>query len=320
MEINLEELRQELNFVGQKKAIKWFNQDLTENLFFMSVIKQLIAKRELLGYKTTLRNVLYSIFPATEYLYDKTGKKSRQAFNYDHSWMGIVNVNIGIDKFTDLAAKGTQGNIPQRAAVIIDYLAKNNKLSFGQNNIIELGCAGGVLGLIFENCQTLDWEKYTWCQKEPELSEESFFNYTGYDINIPNRDYLPFFIWDEDKRKKLIDINRDFKLNGNIILQNIETFLQGEIKAEAPTFIITSYVMYQLPNAVDIYNEIMKKVANTDNLHWLDLSRNDDSLDFLFGKNFFKRGINYLSHDGVPKIQAINGSDDWVNWQEVEIK
>lgn len=319
MELDLKELRHELDFVGQRKGIPWFNRSLSTDIFFLGLVKQIIARRNLAGHKTTLRNVLYSIFPATEYLYDRTGKNSRRAFSSDYGWKGIVNINIGTEKLTKLAAKGTQGNIPQRAAVIIDYLTKANKLASGQNNIIELGCAGGNLGIIFEQAKILDWEKYSWCQKVPEIKEDSFFNYTGYDISIPARNYVPFFIWDEDKRRRLIAFNKDLSLKGNIILQDINTFLEGNIKAEVPTFILTSYIMYQLPNAVDIYNKIMEKVFKTANLYWIDLSRNDDSLDFLFGNNFFMRGINYLSFNGVPKMEAINCSDDWSDWIEVKI-
>lgn len=315
MEINENLLSAELDFVGKTKKIDWFNSNLTKDPFFLDLLREIKEKRESLKKpKTTIRNILYSLFPASEFLFDSSGETSREVFEEYESWKNFVGAYL--ERFVDLAVNGTQGNIPQRAAVVIDLINQLNATG-KPVKIIELGCSGGALGMVFENYQKLFYsdccQDYFWLKKIPE-NKNHFFSYEGYDLNIPQKDFAPFFLWDLEKREKTKKFLNDFQLQGKIHQKNLEEFFKQGEGIEEDTFILTSYLLYQLSEPAKICDQITNLTSKNKNLFWLDLSKKEKKLEFFLGG---QERINYLSLNGKQQFQAIDSSDDWANWTRI---
>lgn len=315
MEINENLLSAELDFVGKTKKIDWFNSNLAKDLFFLDLLGKIQKKRKFLGKpETTVRNILYSLFPASEFLFDSSGETSREVFAEYESWKSFVGAYS--ENFIELAVNGTQGNIPQRAAVVIDLI---NQLNITEKpiKIIELGCSGGALEMVFENYQNLFYsdfcQDYFWLKKIPE-NKNCLFSYEGYDLNIPQKNYAPFFLWDLEKREKTKKFLNDFQLQGEIHQKNLEEFFKQGEKIEENTFILTSYLLYQLDEPAKICDQITNLTSKNKNLFWLDLSKKEKKLEFLLRG---EERINYLSCNGKQQLQAIDSSDDWANWTRI---
>ena len=313
--IDQELLSAELDFVGKTKKIAWFNRDLVKDDFLLDLLGKIQQKRKELGKpETTIRNILYSIFPASEFLFDSSGEDSREVFQDYFCWKSFAGL-YGKD-LIELAVNGTQGNIPQRAAVIIDTIANQN-FPEEEIKIIELGCSGGALGMVFENYQNLFnpdcCQDYFWLKKIPE-NKKHVFSYEGYDLNIPQKNYAPFFLWDLEQRKKTKKFLDDFELQGKIHQKNLDEFIKQAKTIKKNTIILTSYLLYQLSKPEKICEQIIELIIKNNNVFWIDLSRKEKKLDFLLTG---QERINYLSFNGTTLYQAINSSDDWADWIRV---
>lgn len=315
MDIN--KLTEELIFVGKIKKLSWFNESLINKRWFVDLIIDIANKKN-----TTLRNILYSLFPIVEYLHSTKCKNNDTVFSSYQKWAKFIKGNSDI--IINLAANfSTQGNIPQRAAIIIDYLNHQNITKEGNNIIIELGCSYGLLGIVFENTNKLFVDnncklakEYFWLKKMPMINPKIKFNYFGYEINIPPKKFVPFCVWDKNKRKKVNKFINNFLLEGIIFGQSIESFLEtNNLLSTSPIIIITSFVLYHFPNPEFIINSLLRKIKS--NIHWIDLSRNKN-LPLIFNNHKHCRpNWIYLSYNGVPVAEIRNGSDDCPNWEYI---
>lgn len=300
----------DLDYIGQKKGISWFNGSLVNDQFFARLLIDIRTKRQRLQYpETTNWNLPYAMFPATDYLC------GRGAFKDYQTWQQAITDNL--TEFITLVAQGTQYNIPQRAIVILDYLFKYLVTANSANNIVELGCSGGAMGLVFENYQEIIWEKYFWLKHYPGIVPAKF-DYQGCDLNIPDQNYLPYFFWNLSERAKVKNLLADFKLKGKIVQQSLTEYLDKLVLTNTPTFIITSYLLSQTDNPKMIYQQIMQKLnEHPGRLFWLDLSRKEEKLTCIFStNNLYADDTHYLSINGIPKIESLTGSD-WANWKEI---
>ena len=89
----------------------------------------------------------------------------------------------------------------------------------------------------------------------------------------------------------------------------------NRVVSSEPVIFLTAFVMYQLLSPQTMIQKILGLVHAHENVHWLDLSRNN-SLDCLF-KNVKALNENhiYLSHNGRQVAHVINGSDDCPDWE-----
>ncbi len=309
----MEKIKQELTFVGQRKKVDWFNSRLADNEWFRKLVEQIKQRRP----QTSWRNIFYSLFPISEYLKEKyeDGADILASFN---NWQRFIKNNQA--EFVSLVAKhGTQGNIPQRAAIMIDYLSRQMLIK-KDNLIIELGCAQGLIGQVFKNYNYFltkpNKEKYFWLKREPQLPPlGTRFDYIGCELLPPPMELVPFFVQDRDKREKLKAFIQAIEKGSLIFKQSLDDFLATTyLNPQRSTIIITSFVLYQFDQPEKIYRLLLQKIRG--NIHWLDLSRNS-KLSCLFetGNSKLKKNWIYLSHNGKPVAEIIDGSDDCPNWR-----
>ena len=310
--MNIDKLKEELRFVGKIKKINWFNESLIKEICLLDLIADIKSRRN-----TTLRNIVYSLFPVTEYLSKENFKDKHSVFLDQETWLNFVKNNQ--DLIINLAVSfSTQGNIPQRAAVVLDFINRHEIVAKGNNIIIELGCSNGLLGIVLENTRLFFEDsqesiKYFWLKKIPKVDFETKYTYIGYEKNIPPKKLLPYFIWDKDKREKTKKFIDAFDLQGVILEQSIESFLRTRIVSSSPIIILTSFVLYHFTNTDYIINKIKDKLKS--NVHWLDLSRNRDLPNIFLKQNNYRKDWVYLSYNGVPVAEIKDGSDDCPNWR-----
>jgi len=310
MNISRESLEKELDWAGERRQTPWFDRRLLQEDWFEFLIQSVFA----LNPQITLRNFCYSILPTVEYIAFKQGLAEREVVCSIESLRSFLSNQSGsTETLAKIVAKhGTQGNIPQRAVVILDYLHNSGILTLGMNKVVELGCSGGLVG-----CAMVNWSKivldgkaeyYFWLKrKTPNLLPDRQINYIGYDKSLPPYDLLPFFIRDSHKRQKVLMFAKDFGGSVSIREETLEQYLNRS--NGIPAIIITSFVLYHLRDISKIYTSLIEKVR--EGYHWIDLSRNS-GLDCLFEGGYVPNHV-YLSYNGKPVVKIIDGSDDCPN-------
>lgn len=316
----MENLAQELDFVGSRKRLPWFTRDLLKQPGFTNLVEDVKEKRR----ETSLRNILYSLLPISEYVAMLKGEAFDRTCG-EEAWLRLLEENAYLIR--NLAVKyGTQGNIPQRAAIILDYFHKCKLLSNGCATVVELGCSAGLIGTVLCSSERLFLrqggslaKEYFWLKREPKVRSTYNITYKGYDRTLPLKELIPFFVWDEDKRGKVSAFVETFPQKGVLFEKTFDDALEGVEQARESfetVFILTSFVLYQLTQPNDLVQKIMKLVYNIGNVHWLDLSRND-GLQCLFRSSALIPGQVYLSHNGNQVARVVNGSDDCPDWTYV---
>jgi hypothetical protein len=314
-----ENLMDELDFVGARKKIPWFTRDLTRHVDFKKFVLSIQKKRK----DTTIRTTLYSLFPLSEYVAFLHGlevdfKKG------ERQWVHMVLGHAR--EIQNLVVKyGTQGNVPQRAAIILDYFERIRMLPQASATVVELGCSAGLLGMtlcqseeLFVRHNGLLAKEYFWLKRMPHITVPYDITYIGYDKVIPPLDLVPFFVWDTERRKKVASFARTFKTKGVLFEKPFDPLLDvRRIESQVPVIFLTAFVMYQLARPEELQRKIMGLVHTHKNVHWLDLSRNSN-LECLFGKCDASKLVQdhvYLSHNSVPVAHVIHGSDDCPDWE-----
>ncbi len=314
-----ENLKEELDFVGARKSVPWFTRDLARNLDFKELIQNIQKKRK----DSTIRTIHYSLFPLSEYVaflhgFEISFKKGQK------EWLRVVLENS--HEIESLATRyGTQGNIPQRAAIVLDYFERARMLPKAKATVVELGCSAGLLGTtlcmskeLFLQHNGLLAKEYFWLRRTPHITVPYNITYIGYDKALPPLDLVPFFVWDTERREKVASFARMFKSKGVLFEKSFDPLLDVKrIESKEPVIFLTAFVLYQLAKPEDLQRKIMGLVHTHKNVHWLDLSRNSN-LECLFG-NFddlkLVQNHVYLSHNSVPVAHIIHGSDDCPDWE-----
>jgi hypothetical protein len=313
-----ENLKKELDFVGARKKVPWFSKDLLKYSDFKELIQNIQKRRK----DVTVRTTLYSLFPLSEYVAYLHGcevdfKKGERV------WMDMVLKYAR--EIQTLAVKfGTQGNVPQRAAIILDHFERARMLPQGSAVVVELGCSAGLVGTtlclsdeLFVRHNGLLAKEYFWLKRMPHITMPYDITYIGYDRVIPPLDLIPFFIWDREKRGKVSAFAKAFKTKGILFEKPFDPLLDvRRIESQVPVIFVTAFVMYQLAHPEVLQRKLMGLVHTHKNVHWLDLSRNSN-LECIFGSDSerYVEDHVYLSHNGVPVAHVVNGSDDCPDWE-----
>lgn len=311
-------LKKELDYVGERKKVKWFSRDLLKNIKFVKLVNRIQQKRNV-----TFRTTLYSLFPFSEYVAYCKGVEIDFIKGPD-SWMNLVLENSVL--IESLAVKyGNQGNIPQRAGIILDYLERSRLLTSASATIIELGCSSGLVGValcmtdeLFVKHDGLLAKEYFWLKRFPVITTPYDITYIGYDQVIPPTELVPFFVWDKDKRKKVSAFIKNAKTKGVLFEKKFDSLVDVKrVVSDKPVIFLTAFVMYQLIHPEELMRKILGLVHMHENVHWLDLSRNNN-LSNLFRdktKNALIENHVYLSHNGEQVAHIVNGSDDCPDWE-----
>jgi hypothetical protein len=317
-------LDQEIDFVGKKKKIPWFTRDLRKNKCFNNLVADIQKEKK----ETSVRNILYSLLPISEYV-ASTKRRKFDRVNGKDAWLKLLAEEGGLIRSLSVRY-GTQGNIPQRAAIILDYLAECGILPGTNLTVVELGCSAGLLGRVFCSSKKIFLrqkgelaKKFFWLQRYPRVFEDCVIRYVGYDHILPSPVLIPFYVWDKDKREKVLKFMDAFPQQGEVHEKSFIAALKSLMWVEGfekfePIVILTSFVLYQLNEPEKLIQSIASKVSSIANVHWLDLSRNS-GLESVFGVH--EKTMNlvpdhvYLSHNGVPVAHVINGSDDCPDWE-----
>jgi len=292
-------------FVRSVRGIAWLNQELSNNRNFWKLIADIQGR----GKSMTVRNVLYSMLCVADFL----GVSARDTETFDE-WFRLVGDKL--DRLVQLSSKGTQGNIPQRAAIVLDYIARN----MNQNKsltIVELGCSGGLLGRVFAHAHKIFsdeyFHQYFWLKRIPAVPEKPIY-YIGCDQERPDNQLLPFYVWNLEQRKKTALFMRDYPSSGIFMHMSIEHFLENHLRfVTGDIVLLTSFVLYQINDASFVKN-ITRVTKRNSCIEWIDLSR---AQDFPYNKsryNLRERWV-HLFHNGVPRARIINGSDDCPDWE-----
>ncbi len=324
----LSNLEEELNFVGDKKKLSWFNSALVDNFHFTRLVSEVYQARP----DTSLRNVLYSIPPLCEYVASLKGRTLDRSNGTDE-WTLLFEENRQL--ISKLAVRhGTQGNIPQRAAIVLDYLHVGGLIPDGTATVFELGCSAGLLGTALCTAQKLFSrsngcslaKEYFWLKRMPKIKNSHNISYRGYDRMVPPRKLVPFYVWDLKQRAKVARFANSFGQKGDLREGSFEDALRDirEADQRERIIILTSFVLYQLRNPELLVQDILDLVHMRGNVHWIDLSRNS-GLNCLFQEQAVLQGDRavvdlvpnhiYLSHNGFPVAKVINGTDDCPDWE-----
>jgi len=310
---------EEVVFVGLKRKIPWFNKDLARNKTFARFVHDVCKERE----GTSLRTILYSILPLVEYVASTEGVVLDR-INDKKKWLHFIKEKE--DVIRNLAIRyGTQGNVPQRAAIILDYLYEKKILPEEKGVVYELGCSAGFLGSVLCSPHRFFVEdggalarRLFWLKRMPRVYEFHDVRYEGFDRVLPDPEIVPYYVWDEDRREQVKDFAQ------MKILKRVQLFectfdkAFSRLKRNMPetAIILTSFMFYQLTDPVHLIEKILNEVSSGD-VHWLDLSRNN-GLECIFGEsptnNLIPNHV-YLSHNGTPVAHIVNGSDDCPDWE-----
>lgn len=289
-----------------------FVAELYTDKIFMNFFERLESSRN------TLTKLL-SIFPALEYVQYRTNKK---LYSLDYSYLyaskeNFLNALEGkkreVARF--VTEYGTQGSIPQRAFMILSFIHDYQLVPRGKKlRIIEIGCAAGSLGKVFMNYHELinhpDFDHMFWIIDKTKLPRSFNTEYIGFDVKIPPHELLPYFVWDKEKRQKVrLFVENTKHLSIETREENAFHYLDTYCPHDdIETVILTSFMFYQIPKKL----EFIKKI-NHYGFHWIDISRNRNDIPHLVG---YKNGYCYLSLNGLPKRQVLDGSDDCPNWTD----
>lgn len=303
-----EQLLQDVLFVGTLRKISWLKAETCQKSDFLQLLRDIQSRGDL----KSIRNVLYSMLCVAEFLDIPT--RTVETFSEWYGYMGEKK-----EQLIELASKGTQGNIPQRAAIVLDYMARYIQPK-KPITIVELGCSGGLLGEVFVGAQQVfaheDPPSYFWLRKVPQIPKVSLA-YIGCDQEDPDESLLPFYIWDEGKRTQVQEFIRRFPRECRRVIISIDQFLNREVSnIEGDILFLTSFVLYQMDDAQLFVRKLLERVQENAAVHWVDLSR---ARDFLIVSDLqMQQNRVYLFHNGKPQARVIDGSDDCPNWAYLE--
>jgi hypothetical protein len=310
-------LADELDFVGNRKRLAWFNSSLANNPWLVRMVDEIVSRRQ----GTSVRNILYGLFPLSEYLADQASYGTT-LFGTEAMWLAFAVPNERA--LIELSVRyGTQGNIPQRAAIISDYALRKGLLHGEATQVVELGCSAGLLGRFLCHQQLLLssaalMQRYFWLKRLPLRKQNHTFNYTGVDVAIPPDDLVPYFVQDHEKRAKTKLFVREVLSGGELVVDALEDYLLriGSMRTSDIMLLVTAFVLYHFEQPESAINVLLDVVHAHHNIHWLDLSRNA-GLNTLYRdyERHLVPNYVYLSDNGVPVAQIVNGSDDCPNWK-----
>lgn len=307
-------IAEEFRFVGERKKLPWFTGELVDN----DALTHIIRTVKYLKPEMSLRTVLYALFPITEYYAHDEGvaldRKDKQ------QWLDFIGLHRSA-LARCIAQYGVQGNIPQRAAIVLDYFTQSNLLKNDTATVIELGCSAGLLGTALCRSEELfggdvrSLKNHFWLQRVPSM-RRYHIDYFGFDQCIPPLDLVPYFVWDKDMREKITSFILTYEQSGEVRRKDAYAVL-GDFSVcnDTSVVILTSFFLYQFLHPEKMVKKLRRIVQTNDTVHWLDLSRNRE-LPCVFGKgNALLPDHVYLSHNGTPVAHVINGSDDCPDWE-----
>ncbi|MBP9749417.1 MAG: DUF2332 family protein [Candidatus Pacebacteria bacterium] len=309
-------LAEELDFVGLKKKLPWLNRTCGQDPWFVELIEVVRT----LNPSLSIRNILYALIPHSEHV---ASVKTDDTFASYECWKSFMCKNEE-RMVRRLARHGTQGNLPQRAAILLDYLHHMHPVPIRSVCLVEFGCSAGLLGRVCLNARELfdppTAERFFWLARLPRIGQVHVCSYVGVDRVIPSEDMVPYFIRDLEKREKIRRFMNEYSCAGDLREQTIEEYLahERETRDSVSTVYITSFMLYQFSNPAPIALRLQARCEGRDDRHWLDLSRAevlagafDDSAYTLDPTHI------YLRHNGVPVAHVIGGSDDCPNWEYI---
>lgn len=302
----------ELAFVGARKKVPWF-QTLAEDPYLIRFVEE--AQKGLP--QTTLRTILYCLFAMSRYVAERH-RWRRDVFSTPASWQRFAHSYL--DEVIRLAATyGTQGNIPQRAGMVLDCARYLGLLSGARTRIIELGCSSGECGKAFVHHAYLFRrsvrERYFWVTRVPVVPVRHGIEYIGVDRVLPPPVIVPYFLEDRAQREKVARFVREVTFEGRLIESTAEAYLQRGIDyGHGTTLLVTSFVLYQLTDPGPLIALLREAVhLSRGSVHWLDISRNR-GLEMIFADTGAISDHVYLSHNGTLVARVLDGSDDCPNW------
>lgn len=306
-------LADELAFVGARKRVPWF-QTLTEDPDLVRFVEEVQKGLP----QATLRTVLYCLFAISRYVADRHRWRS-DVFLAPASWQRFARTHL--DEVIHLAATyGTQGNIPQRAAMVLDCARYCGLLNGPRTRVIELGCASGQCGKAYVHHAYLfrkpgPRKRYFWLTRLPFVPAGHGIEYLGVDRVIPPHDLVPYFVEDRVQRGKVARFVREVTFEGRLVESTAEAYLQGGIdRRRGTTLLVTSFMLYQLQDPNTLISLLMETVhASRGGVHWIDVSRNRDLKTIFSGTGAIPDHV-YLSHNGELVARVLDGSDDCPNW------
>lgn len=300
-----DEVMTDVAFVRPVRKISWLNQNLSGNGDFWKLISDIQNR----GRSMTVRNALYSMLCVADFL--EVSARDTETFG---EWLALVGDKREL--LVQLASKGTQGNIPQRAAIVLDYIAHNMDQSRSLT-IVELGCSGGLLGRVFVHAQRIfsdnRFHQYFWLKRVPAVPKQAVY-YIGCDQERPDSKLLPFYIWNLEQRKKTALFMQNHPNSGIFMHMSIEHFLENHLRfITGDIILLTSFVLYQIRDN-SLVGKIVRISEQNSHVQWIDLSR---AQDFPYNEDKYdlKDRWIYLFHNGTPKAHIINGSDDCPDWR-----
>ena len=309
-------LAKELDFVGDRRKVPWFNHTLLQDIWFWRLCHMLCVSHR----GTSTRNLLYALLSHTEYVSSKQLGTTYSDWASYADWKRFV-VMHEYDIVRSVLRHGTQGNIPQRAAMIIDYLSKCDQTRGKQLTVIELGCSAGLLGRAFMHATQLfsdpHMTEYTWLTRRPDVHVH-VGSYIGVDKVIPPHDLVPYFILDKEKRQRTMSFMHAFPSSGALMQSSLETYLHhADLNSSGDQVIlVTAFVLYHYEHPGEVVRLFRDVLDEYHHVHWLDLSRAEvlaPIYDAPVGRRL-QAHYFYLRHNGEPVSHVTKGSDDCPNW------
>ncbi len=309
-------LADELDFVGSKQKLPWFGRKCALDPWFVGLVQELRTLNPILS----TRNILCALMPHSEHV--ASAKSDNMFISYKH-WKSFVCENK--ERIVRRVVEhGTQRNLPQCAAILLDYLHHARSILTPTVRIVEFGCSAGLMGRAFLNAREVFApevaEKYFWLTRLPRLGGAHICSYVGVDKVIPSEDLVPYFIGDLEKREKLRCFMNDYACAGDLHEQAMEEYLVREsgVLSNMPVLYVTSFLLYQFADPTQIAMRLQAFCEGRDDRHWLDLSR-AEVLAGMFDDSAYTLDPThiYLRHNGVPVAHVIGGSDDCPNWEYI---
>lgn len=312
-----------LDFVGDRRKVPWLNASITNDPWFRDLCFRIQSERQ----GTSTQNMLYAIFAHAEHVLHLHGI-SRSLLEYGSflEWKEALR-----DHSEQLACSviqhGTQGNIPQRAGIVIDFLCRSGLWKKGEKTTtVELGCSAGLLGRVFVNAHALfaaddRWREFFWLARVPKVAENVPLEYVGMDRVIPPPSMVPYFMTNMEQRKMVEAFMVAYPYQaGELVVADVWEYLNqlGErVPQNGSVVFLTAFMLYHFEFPQPLVHKLLRIVSQHTKVHWLDLSRarvfmgtqcHDDT-------RVLQPQHVYLRHNGVPVAHVINGSDDCPDWE-----